>query len=41
VRGAALGTIDNVDVAPTIARLLGLTLPDVDGRVLVEALVDK
>ncbi len=40
-RGAALGTIDNVDVAPTLARLLGLTLPDADGRVLEEILVKK
>jgi predicted AlkP superfamily pyrophosphatase or phosphodiesterase len=30
----------NVDVAPTIAYLLGLKLPDTDGRVLYEALVN-
>jgi arylsulfatase A-like enzyme len=30
----------NVDVAPTVARLLGLRLPGTDGRVLEEALVD-
>ena len=30
----------NVDVAPTVARLLGLRLPAADGRVLEEALVD-
>jgi hypothetical protein len=30
----------NVDVAPTIARLLGLRLPGAEGRVLEEALVD-
>jgi arylsulfatase A-like enzyme len=30
----------NVDVAPTAARLLGLRLPQADGRVLEEALVD-
>ncbi len=29
----------NVDVAPTIAYLLGLTLPNTDGRVLSEALI--
>jgi hypothetical protein len=26
----------NIDVAPTIARLLGLELPDAEGRVLLE-----
>ena len=30
----------NVDVAPTVAHLLGLKLPAADGRVLEEALVD-
>jgi hypothetical protein len=30
----------NVDIAPTVARLLGLQLPSVDGRVLEEALQD-
>jgi arylsulfatase A-like enzyme len=30
----------NVDVAPTVARLLGLQLPGADGRVLEEALID-
>lgn len=29
----------NVDVAPTVARLLGLSMPQADGRVLNEALV--
>ena len=37
-RGASIGVINNVDVAPTIAQLLGLTLGEVDGRVLKEAL---
>jgi predicted AlkP superfamily pyrophosphatase or phosphodiesterase len=36
--GRNLGRVRNLDVAPTIARLLGLSLPDVDGRVLREAL---
>jgi predicted AlkP superfamily pyrophosphatase or phosphodiesterase len=36
--GSRLETIDNVDVAPTIAKLLGLTLPDAQGRVLTEIL---
>ena len=35
--GAKLGVIQNIDVAPTIARLLGITLT-ADGRVLTEAL---
>jgi arylsulfatase A-like enzyme len=30
----------NVDVAPTVARLLGLRLPHAQGRVLLESLVD-
>jgi hypothetical protein len=33
-----LGQVRNVDVAPTIARLLGVKLPDATGRVLTEAL---
>jgi len=37
--GVKLDLIQNVDVAPTIARLMGLALPDVDGRVLDEILV--
>jgi predicted AlkP superfamily pyrophosphatase or phosphodiesterase len=40
-RGVPLGVIDNVDVAPTVARLLGLTLPDADGRVLKEILAGR
>jgi predicted AlkP superfamily pyrophosphatase or phosphodiesterase len=38
--GVQLERIQNVDVAPTIARLMGLTLNDVDGRVLTEILAD-
>jgi hypothetical protein len=30
----------NIDVAPTVARILNLNLPDADGRPLVEALVN-
>jgi len=37
-RGAQLGEIRNLDVAPTVAVLLGLKMPDVEGRVLTEAL---
>jgi predicted AlkP superfamily pyrophosphatase or phosphodiesterase len=37
--GAKLGTIKNIDVAPTIAALLGIPLPGVEGRALEEILV--
>jgi len=37
-RGAKLEVIDNIDVAPTMAKLLGQTLPGADGRVLQEIL---
>lgn len=36
--GAQLERIANLDVAPTIAQLLGVPLPDVEGRVLKEFL---
>ena len=36
--GAHLPRIRNLDVAPTLAALLGVPLPDVEGRVLVEFL---
>jgi predicted AlkP superfamily pyrophosphatase or phosphodiesterase len=38
--GARLGEIHNTDVAPTLARLLGLTMPDVDGKPLSAALAE-
>jgi predicted AlkP superfamily pyrophosphatase or phosphodiesterase len=37
-QSVTLGVIDNVDVAPTMAELLGLNLPNVDGKVLKEIL---
>jgi predicted AlkP superfamily pyrophosphatase or phosphodiesterase len=37
-RGRGIGHVRNVDVAPTIARLLGVELPTATGRVLHEAL---
>lgn len=37
-RGARLGRVRNLDVAPTIARLLGLEMKNVQGRVLEELL---
>jgi hypothetical protein len=37
-RGARLGLVENIDVAPTIARLLDQTLAGADGRVLAELL---
>jgi predicted AlkP superfamily pyrophosphatase or phosphodiesterase len=36
--GAALGIMNTIDIAPTAARLLGVQLKDVDGRVLDEIL---
>jgi hypothetical protein len=38
--GVQLNLIKNVDLAPTIARLMGLKMQDVDGRVLTEILAD-
>jgi predicted AlkP superfamily pyrophosphatase or phosphodiesterase len=37
--GSKLGKIPNLDVAPTAARLLGVTIPDVQGKVL-ETILD-
>ncbi len=37
-RTAALGHVRSLDIAPTIAHLLGLEMKDVEGRVLTEAL---
>jgi predicted AlkP superfamily pyrophosphatase or phosphodiesterase len=37
-QGVRLGQIDNLDVAPTAAALLGLTMLTADGHVLTEAL---
>jgi predicted AlkP superfamily pyrophosphatase or phosphodiesterase len=37
-KGVKLDVIKNVDVAPTIARVMGLTMKDVDGHVLKEIL---
>lgn len=36
--GVKLPLVRNIDVAPTVARLLGLEMKDVDGRVLTQAL---
>jgi predicted AlkP superfamily pyrophosphatase or phosphodiesterase len=36
--GTTLEKVRNIDVAPTMARLLGIDLPSADGRVLTEAL---
>jgi predicted AlkP superfamily pyrophosphatase or phosphodiesterase len=38
--GVQLGEIRNTDVAPTIARLLGLAMPEVEGKPLTAALTD-
>ncbi|HEY1174486.1 MAG TPA: ectonucleotide pyrophosphatase/phosphodiesterase [Verrucomicrobiae bacterium] len=37
-RGVKIDRITNLDIAPTTAHILGLTMPDVDGRVLKELL---
>lgn len=37
--GATIGHVRSLDVAPTIARLLGLEMKDVEGKILTEALV--
>ena len=37
-KGALLGHVRNMDIAPTVARLLGLEMPKMSGRVLEEAL---
>jgi predicted AlkP superfamily pyrophosphatase or phosphodiesterase len=39
--GTKLERVSNLDVAPTVAELLGVPLPNVDGRVLKEILVPK
>jgi predicted AlkP superfamily pyrophosphatase or phosphodiesterase len=39
--GVAMKRIANVDVAPTIAHLLGLKIPNAEGRVLAEILKEK
>jgi predicted AlkP superfamily pyrophosphatase or phosphodiesterase len=38
--GTKVPTVENIDVAPTIARLLGLSLAHASGRVLEEILLD-
>ena len=38
-KGTQLGTIRNLDVAPTIAALLGITMTDIEGRALTELLI--
>jgi predicted AlkP superfamily pyrophosphatase or phosphodiesterase len=38
--GVKLGVVDNIDVAPTIAELLGEQFPGADGKILREILMD-
>jgi predicted AlkP superfamily pyrophosphatase or phosphodiesterase len=38
--GKTLTTIENIDVAPTIARLLGISLENVSGNVIYEILLE-
>lgn len=40
-RGTKLTTVANIDVAPTIARMLGVSLEHASGRVLEEILADE
>jgi predicted AlkP superfamily pyrophosphatase or phosphodiesterase len=39
-KGVRLGEISNISVAPTIAKLLDVNLPDTDGKPLTKALAD-
>ncbi len=39
--GTKLDSLDNIDLAPTVARLLGISLPEASGRVLTEILDDE
>jgi predicted AlkP superfamily pyrophosphatase or phosphodiesterase len=36
--GVKLGEINNTDVAPTVAKLLGFEIPNAEGKPLVDAL---
>ncbi len=38
-KGTQLGTIRNVDVAPTIAALLGIEMTGIDGKTLTKMLI--
>jgi len=38
--GTVLGLIDNTSVAPTVAALLGVSMPTADGPILKDILVD-
>lgn len=39
-KGLVLDRVRNLDVAPTLAKIMGLTFPEIDGRVLEEILED-
>ena len=39
--GTTLESVSNLDLAPTIAHLLGVALPDAQGKVLTEVLSGK
>jgi predicted AlkP superfamily pyrophosphatase or phosphodiesterase len=40
-QGTQMGEISNIDVAPTIAKLLGFSIPNAEGKVLKQVLSDK
>lgn len=37
-RGVRIGVVDNIDVAPTLAHLLGQPLPEAEGKFISEIL---
>ncbi len=39
--GTRLGKVNSVDIAPTMARLLGIEMPNVDGKPLTKALLER
>jgi predicted AlkP superfamily pyrophosphatase or phosphodiesterase len=39
-KGGKIGVIDNIDIAPTAAHLLGVKLPEAQGKLLSEILID-
>ena len=41
LRDGKIGMVDNVDVAPTIAHLLGQKLANVDGKIMTSILVES
>jgi predicted AlkP superfamily pyrophosphatase or phosphodiesterase len=40
-RGVKIGLVDNINIAPTIAHLLGLRFPDAEGKVMSQILSER